>query len=85
MPHRSVTLSQFILQQEHQHPESSGEFTALLIDLALAAKMINREVTRAGLVDILGYSGTENVNCCCGIASGAAGRDEPGRAAAKAA
>jgi len=62
MPHRSVTLSQFILQQEHQHPESSGEFTRLLIDVALAAKMINREVTRAGLVDILGYSGTENVH-----------------------
>jgi fructose-1,6-bisphosphatase I len=62
MPQRAVTLSQFILQQEQRHPESSGEFTRLLIDLALAAKMINREVTRAGLVDILGYTGTENVH-----------------------
>jgi len=62
MTQRSMTLSQFILQQEHRHPESSGEFTRLLIDVALAAKMINREVTRAGLVDILGYTGAENVH-----------------------
>ena len=62
MPNRSVTLGQFILQQERQHPESSGEFTRLLTDLALAAKMINREVTRAGLVDILGYTGAQNVH-----------------------
>ena len=62
MPTRSVTLSQFILQQESIHPEASGEFTSVLSDIALAAKMINREVTRAGLVDILGYTGGENVH-----------------------
>ena len=61
MPHRSVTLSQFILQQEVQHPESHGEFTRLLIDLALAAKMINREVTRAGLVARGAMQGAEVV------------------------
>jgi fructose-1,6-bisphosphatase I len=59
---QAVTLSQFILQQEQIHPEASGEFTSVLSDLALAAKMINREVTRAGLVDILGYTGAENVH-----------------------
>jgi len=59
---QAVTLSQFILQQEQIHPEASGEFTSVLSDLALAAKMINREVTRAGLVDILGYTGSENVH-----------------------
>jgi len=62
MPSRTITLSQFILQQERLHPQASGEFTSVLNDLALAAKMINREVTRAGLVDVLGYTGTENVH-----------------------
>ena len=61
MPHRAITLSQFILEQERKHPEASGEFTRVLIDLALAAKMINREVVRAGLVDILGETGVINI------------------------
>src|SRR5436309_36492 len=62
MTHRAVTLSQFILHQERLHPEATGEFTNVLHDLELAAKMINREVIRAGLVDILGYTGNENVH-----------------------
>jgi fructose-1,6-bisphosphatase I len=62
MPYRAVTLSQFILQQERLHPGATGEFTSVLQDIELAAKMINREVTRAGLVDILGYAGTQNVH-----------------------
>jgi fructose-1,6-bisphosphatase I len=62
MTNRAVTLSQFILQQERLHPEASGEFTSVLIDIAFACKMINREVTRAGLVDILGYTGSQNVH-----------------------
>ena len=62
MPNHSLTLQQFILQQERAHPEATGEFTHLLTDIALAAKMINAEVIRAGLVDILGYAGRENVH-----------------------
>src|SRR5881396_3861995 len=62
MQPRAVTLSQFILQQERISPGATGEFTTLLHDIELAAKMINREVTRAGLVDILGYTGAENVH-----------------------
>ena len=57
-----VTLSQFLLDQERLHPGVSGTFTSVLTDVAIAAKMINREVTRAGLVDILGYAGHENVH-----------------------
>ncbi len=57
----AVTLSQFVLQQERDHPEASGEFTSVLLDIALAAKMINKAVIRAGLTDILGATGTENV------------------------
>jgi fructose-1,6-bisphosphatase I len=58
---RAISLHQFILRQERLHPEATGEFTNLLTDIALAAKIINREVTRAGLVDILGLTGDENV------------------------
>jgi fructose-1,6-bisphosphatase I len=61
VPHHALTLSQFILRKEYQHPEASGEFTGLLLEIALAAKMINNLVIRAGLVDILGDTGDENV------------------------
>jgi fructose-1,6-bisphosphatase I len=59
---RGVTLKQFVLDEERKHPEASGEFTDLVVNIALAAKLINREVVRAGLVDILGYTGGENVH-----------------------
>jgi len=62
VPNRALTLSQFLLQQGRVHPDKTGEFTSLLTDIALAAKMINREVIRAGLVDILGYTGGQNVH-----------------------
>ena len=61
MSDRFVTLSQFVLQQERDHPEASGEFTGVLLDIALAAKMINKAVIRAGLVDVLGDTGVTNV------------------------
>src|SRR5258705_310316 len=59
---RAVTLSQFLLQQERAYPGATGEFTGLLHDIQLAAKMINREVIRAGLTDVLGYTGSQNVH-----------------------
>ena len=59
---RAITLSQFIIERQRTHHDASGEFTRLLLDVGLAAKIINREVTRAGLVDILGYTGAENVH-----------------------
>ena len=62
MPNRAISLSQFLLQQERKHPGASGELTDLLHDIELAAKLINREVVRAGLVDILGYTGGTNVH-----------------------
>jgi len=57
-----VTLSQFILAEERRHPDASGEFTGLITDIAFACKVINREVVRAGLTDLLGYSGKRNVH-----------------------
>jgi fructose-1,6-bisphosphatase I len=62
VPQRALTLNQFLLQQGRVNPDATGEFTSLLSDIALAAKMINREVIRAGLVDILGYTGGQNVH-----------------------
>jgi fructose-1,6-bisphosphatase I len=56
-----VTINRHILEEERQYPEATGHLSALLSDLALAAKLIHREVTQAGLVDILGGTGETNV------------------------
>ena len=57
-----VTISHFLVDQQQLHPEATGAFTSLLHDIALAAKIISREVTKAGLVDILGATDEENVH-----------------------
>ena len=49
------------MEQERLHPEATGELSNLLYDICLAAKIISRQVRRAGLTDILGESGTINV------------------------
>lgn len=56
-----ITLEQFIIESEAEYPLASGEFSQLLRDVALAAKLVNREVNKAGLVDILGLTGEVNV------------------------
>jgi fructose-1,6-bisphosphatase I len=56
-----LTIERHILEQQKQHPHATGAFTGLLYDIALAAKIIARETTRAGLVDILGATDGENV------------------------
>ena len=50
-----ITLSRHIVEQERLHPDASGAFTTVLLDVALAAKVISREVNRAGLADVLGH------------------------------
>jgi len=57
-----VTVQRHIIEQEREHPEATGELTSLLWDLTIAAKTISREVNRAGLADILGLTGEENVH-----------------------
>ncbi|MDT8435514.1 MAG: class 1 fructose-bisphosphatase [Gemmatimonadota bacterium] len=57
-----VTLGRFILEEERQHPGATGALTSILYDLALAAKLVHREVSKAGLVDILGQAGHGNVH-----------------------
>jgi fructose-1,6-bisphosphatase I len=56
-----VTIERFIIEMERQFPEATGELSGILYDIALAAKMISNKVRRAGLADILGALGTENV------------------------
>ncbi|MEI6949375.1 class 1 fructose-bisphosphatase [Paraflavisolibacter sp. H34] len=56
-----MTLDEFTIQQVRQIPNATGELSALLRDIGLAAKRINVEVNKAGLVDILGDAGLTNV------------------------
>ncbi len=56
-----ITLTEFIIDRQHQIPSATGEFSRLLNDLGTAAKFVNREVNKAGLADILGMQGTTNV------------------------
>lgn len=57
-----ITVQRHIIEQERDHPEATGELTGLLWDLTIAAKIISREVNRAGLADILGLTGQENIH-----------------------
>ena len=56
-----LTLDEFTIQQMRQFPSATGELSSLLRDIGLAAKRVNVEVNKAGLVDILGDAGTINV------------------------
>lgn len=56
-----VTIDRYIIEQERKYPDATGELSGILYDLALASKMIANKVRLAGLVDILGAQGTENV------------------------
>lgn len=55
-----VTIERHIIEQEKAHG-GTGDFSSLLRDLTLAFKIIYREVSRAGLVDVLGATEYENV------------------------
>lgn len=57
-----TTIDRHIIEQERQHPEATGAFSDILHDIAIAAKIISREVNRAGLVDIVGSAGKFNVH-----------------------
>src|SRR6266446_6828136 len=61
-PTSVITIERFIMEQERLHPEATGELSNLLYDLCLAAKIISRQVRRAGLSDILGAADSGAVN-----------------------
>jgi len=58
---RGITVTKHLLLTQTEVPGATGAFTRLINELIVAAKLISREVTKAGLVDILGITGRENV------------------------
>ncbi|EGR4434101.1 class 1 fructose-bisphosphatase [Vibrio cholerae] len=55
------TLGEFIVEKQHDFPHASGELSSLLASIRLAAKIVNREINKAGLADIIGASGNDNI------------------------
>ncbi|MCC5915808.1 MAG: class 1 fructose-bisphosphatase [Cryomorphaceae bacterium] len=61
MQDRAITLGEFIIENQRDFPYASGELSQLLSSIKLASKIVTREIRKAGLTDILGASGVENV------------------------
>jgi fructose-1,6-bisphosphatase I len=57
-----VTLQRHMMDEQSAHPDATGTFSYLLADLLYGIKAINREVTRAGLAEVLGKTGLSNVH-----------------------
>lgn len=55
------TLSEFIYERQEDFPFATGDLSNLLNDIVIASKIVNREVNKAGLADILGATETENI------------------------
>ena len=60
MENRIITLDEFIIRRQNDFEYATGELTALLRDIGVAAKIVNREINKAGLVNILGMDGSQN-------------------------
>lgn len=56
-----MTLEQFIIERQSTFQHSTGAFSRLIRDISIAAKIINRDMRRAGLLDIQGATGDINV------------------------
>jgi fructose-1,6-bisphosphatase I len=61
MINKFQTFYRHIIDQERNIPGATGQLSDLLADIALACKVISLEVNRAGLIDILGFTGDENI------------------------
>lgn len=55
------TLTEFIIEEQVNFPNASGDLSRLLNDIGIAAKFVNRDVNRAGLTNIMGYNDEINV------------------------
>lgn len=55
------TLGEFIIDNQNQYPSATGELSALFASIRLASKIVHREVNKAGLADIRGAAGEENI------------------------
>jgi fructose-1,6-bisphosphatase I len=56
-----VTLDRFIMRKQEQFPYATGELSQLLRDIALAGKILNRDINRSGLIGIAGAYGAQNI------------------------
>jgi len=61
MSQRNQTLGEFIIENQNSFKYTSGELSRLINAIRLAAKVVNHEVNKAGLVDIIGTSGDTNI------------------------
>ncbi|MEV0251427.1 class 1 fructose-bisphosphatase [Nocardia sp. NPDC050712] len=61
MPEGLKTLTRYTIEEEHRHPGSSGEFSALVNVVATATKMIANQVTRGAIVGSLGAAEPDNL------------------------
>jgi fructose-1,6-bisphosphatase I len=61
MLQKKKTLGEFIIENQTEFKYSSGELSKLINAIRLAAKVVNHEVNKAGLIDILGASGDTNI------------------------
>ena len=61
-PQKFMTLERHIIEGERNHPDATGELSGLLTGLLLASKLVWREVTKAGLVNILGTTDRMNIS-----------------------
>ena len=61
MAKKNQTLGEFIIENQSDFQYSSGELSRLLNSIRLAAKVVNHEVNKAGLVDITGAAGDTNI------------------------
>ena len=59
--HRPTTLGEFLIENQEKFPYATGELSQLLSSIRLASKVVNREINKAGLADILGLAGSENI------------------------
>ncbi|GMN10398.1 class 1 fructose-bisphosphatase [Croceitalea sp. MTPC9] len=61
MTKRNQTLGEFIIENQSSFQYSSGELSKLINAIRLAAKVVNHEVNKAGLIDIIGQAGDTNI------------------------
>ncbi|MEW6753856.1 MAG: class 1 fructose-bisphosphatase [Candidatus Latescibacterota bacterium] len=61
MAQECISIHRHIAMEEHRHPAATGEFSALVEEIVLTTKVIGREVSKAGLIDITGFTGSVNV------------------------
>ncbi len=60
-PYPIITLNDFIIRRQTDFPYAKGELSRLLSHFGIAAKIVNKKINKAGLVDILGGAGQVNV------------------------